>query len=468
MDEENLRNQLYNHEKTPPPNAWSGIQEGLEKRKRRRFYRRLLMVSSVLIVLTGMGIGLSEWLRQPTKRLTQEAPKTPEPADKSNPAPQSPSVNKPKRQEEANRQSDKNHDPANQAQQGKASSAIASNNARQTKPNSASTNHKRTTGAHTKANRSTAVAVATQKRNTGLQPGSRLPFQVEFKGLAAPDHLTTLADQNPAASVADSLLETGSNPFEAASSQNWQWGIHFTPTLTTYQYQDGQVDNQKIDQLSATRPPEGLISETVLSSPQAAESHGHGFALGVSGSYQFEEHFSLKMGLRYAYTRQSFRARKAQQFRVPTDTIIRTGGFENILYDTVSRTQQVKATNVYHRLLLPVTLQYDITTISRWGFQAQAGVKGTYLLGTKGRFIARKKESDGQQRLIRKVDQDMQRSFNLRYHVGLGITYQLNPEWRLFAEPTFGQQLLPAFQEGFGIQRKARFYRLSLGVRKQF
>ena len=45
MDEENLRNQLYNHEKTPPPNAWSGIQEGLEKRKRRRFYRRLLMVS---------------------------------------------------------------------------------------------------------------------------------------------------------------------------------------------------------------------------------------------------------------------------------------------------------------------------------------------------------------------------------------------------------------------------------------
>ena len=451
LNEEDLRSRFSKHQKQPPEGVWEGVQKELKQKKRRRGFLIFLLSAGFITLLGGAGFWLfnEPGLQGQSPQISGNVPGNNAPLSKpSGKSGIRDSINYKDSQAVA---SSGNHTQKVQDTIIQKQSRMAAR--QQTDDRTSDRDKAMYASIGDKVDK-----VGKNSKNSHLKAISSLGLQKRSTKPAAWNlpALPKVPDA-PKISMPDSFVSSGKEKTPPYGNQKWSFGIHVKPFLSQYEYESRNLQNRELLDKTAT-----------------AERTGKGLAAGLNVSYRLNDKLRLRTGLGYSFSRQPF---KRSFKRIDEIEVTDPDTFTNDSLDpqndppeqkdTIFHKHTVKHQNRYHRLAMPLLLSYKVTSFGQWEISGTTGIQASYLFAVDARLLQRGKKHFKIAH-VKLTDNPLIRTFNLQYHLQVGIRYNLGKQWSLTASPAFSTRLFSSYTDQHPVKRKASDYGLSIGLQKGF
>jgi hypothetical protein len=238
-----------------------------------------------------------------------------------------------------------------------------------------------------------------------------------------------------------------------------EWQVYFSPTASYRKLTGGVSD---VTYFSNNAPFNGNQQDASEVSKAVTQKPSFGAEIGTSLAYKLSDHFRLKAGIQFNYTRYQLRAynftpEKAsfgiQHNGYFADTINVISNYRN--YDGYGSTW---LQNQYLQVSIPIGFEWSIVGNKKFHWNIASTIQPTYNLTNNAYMLSTDFQHYGQ-------DPSLVRKWNINAGVETFISYNMGPvTWRV--GPQFRYQLISSYQKNYPIKEYLLDYGFKIGISK--
>ena len=238
-----------------------------------------------------------------------------------------------------------------------------------------------------------------------------------------------------------------------------EWQVYFSPTASYRKLTGGVSD---VTYFSNNAPFNGNQQDASEVSKAVTQKPSFGAEIGTSIAYKVSDHFRLKAGIQFNYTRYQLRAynftpEKAsfgiQHNGYFADTINVISNYRN--YDGYGSTW---LQNQYLQVSIPIGFEWSIVGNKKFHWNIASTIQPTYNLTNNAYMLSTDFQHYGQ-------DPSLVRKWNINAGVETFISYNMGPvTWRV--GPQFRYQLISSYQKNYPIKEFLLDYGFKIGISK--